>query len=477
MPTVKIIDPVTRIEGHLSIQVTIDSVGGVQQVTDARATGTLFRGFENILQNRPPADAPHITERICGVCPVAHGLAAVSAIEAAAGVTVPDAARIMRNLVNGADFLHSHILHFYQLSLLDYVDGPARGPWSPSWTTDKRITGTAASQLVSHYLAALDARRKAHELGALFGGRLPHPPTYVPGGFTTTPRADRISQFQTQIAELLTFIQNTYLPDVNAVASAYGDYFSLGAGPRNLMAFGVFDLDSAGRNKLLSRGRVTGGSTSVQTVDPAAVTEAVTYSWYQDASPVAPSAGTTVPAYPKTNGYSWLKAPRYSGAVYETGPLARMWVSGAYNRGISVMDRHLARAQEAVVIAQAMQQWVTSLSPTSSYYANFTMPTSGQGAGLTEAARGALGHWLSISGSAISRYQIVTPTCWNASPRDNNGVAGALEQALIGTPVVNTAEPIEVIRVVHSLDPCLACAVHVVRPGKDAVVTRLGTAC
>jgi hydrogenase large subunit len=474
MPTIKIIDPVTRIEGHLAIEVTLDTVNGAQRVTDARATGTLFRGFENFLQGRPPTDAPHITQRICGVCPVAHGLASVTALEAAARLTVPTNARLMRNIVNGADFLHSHLLHFYQLSLPDFADGPARGPWAPTWTSDKRITGAAAATLYEHYVAALDMRRKAHELGALFGGRMPHPPTYVPGGFTTTPRAERISQAGTLVSELISFIQGTYLPDVDAVAAAYSDYGAIGVGPRNLLAFGVFDLDAAGTSKLLRRGRAEGGSTAVQTVDVNAITEAVTYSWYQDASPVSPASAQTVAAYPKSSSaYSWLKAPRYSGRVFEVGPLARMWVNGSYTRGISVVDRHRARAQEALLIAQGMQQWISSLSPTGAVYSTYGNPTSGAGVGLTEAARGALGHWVSISASTLSRYQIVTPTCWNASPRDDAGVRGAMEQALIGTPVLNADEPVEVLRVVHSFDPCLACAVHVVRPGKAATIARL----
>jgi hydrogenase large subunit len=474
MATIKVIDPVTRIEGHLAIEVTLDAVGGRQQVTDARATGTLFRGFENILQGRPPTDAPHITQRICGVCPVAHGLAAVAALEATAGLQVPTNARLMRNIVNGADFLHSHLLHFYQLSLPDFADGPARGPWAPTWSTDKRLTGTAAETLYQHYVAALDARRKAHELGALFGGRMPHPPTYVPGGFTTTPRADRISQAAALVAELLAFIQGTYLPDVDVVAAAYADYEAVGVGPRNLLAYGVFDQDATGTSKLLRRGRAEGGSTAVQAVDVAAITEAVAHSWYQDAAPVSPASGQTVAAYPKnSSAYSWLKAPRYAGQVYEVGPLARMWVNGSYARGISVIDRHRARAREALLIAQAVQQWISGLSSGGAVYTSFTVPSAGAGVGLTEAARGALGHWVSISGGAVSRYQIVTPTCWNTSPRDEVGNLGALELALVGTPVANADEPVEVLRVVHSFDPCLACAVHVVRPGKGVTVTRL----
>jgi hydrogenase large subunit len=268
-------------------------------------------------------------------------------------------------------------------------------------------------------------------------------------------------------------VEGTYLPDVDLVARTYGDYLSVGAGPRNLLAFGVFELDASGSSRLLRRGRVEGASGSVRSVDAGSVTEAVSYSWYQSASPASPSSGQTVPVNPKGDAYSWLKAPRYSGRVYEVGPLARMWVNGDYRRGVSVMDRHLARAQEALKVAQAMRQWVASLSPQGEVFGSFSAPGSGRGVGLTEAPRGALGHWVSISDGALSRYQIVSPTCWNASPRDDAGVLGALEQALVGTPVANADEPVEVLRVVRSFDPCLSCAVHVARPGKGAKVARL----
>jgi len=187
MPTVISIDPVTRLEGHLKIEVTVDHVQGRQTVVDAHATGTLFRGLETILVNRTPLDAPDITQRICGVCPVSHGMASVQTLDNAAKRTVTDNARILRNLVLGANFVQSHILHFYHLALMDFVEGPGMAPWQPSWNVDKRLSAAATQTLVNHYVAALEMRRKAHEMGAVFGGRLPHPPAFVPGGFTTTP--------------------------------------------------------------------------------------------------------------------------------------------------------------------------------------------------------------------------------------------------------------------------------------------------
>ena len=254
MSTKIFIDPVTRLEGHLKIEVTVNEVKGQQQVVDARATGTLFRGFEQMLVGRDPRDAQHITQRICGVCPVPHGMASVMAQDAAFRVTPPANARIMRNLVLGANFVQSHILHFYHLTALDYIDGPAMPPWQPSWKADKRITGRRPTTLVNHYVTAIDMTRKAHEMGALFGGRMPDPAAYIAGGFTTTPRADRISKYKAYLNELIPFIQNVYLPDVAALRAAYSDYDSIGRGYGNLLAFGVFDLDSDGESKLLKRG-------------------------------------------------------------------------------------------------------------------------------------------------------------------------------------------------------------------------------
>lgn len=475
MPTVTTIDPVTRLEGHLKVEVTVDTVKGVQQVVDARATGTLFRGFEELLRNRHPWDAQHITQRICGVCPVAHGLASVLAQDAAYGVVVPDNARVMRNLVLGANFIQSHILHFYHLAALDFVDGPNMPPWQPSWRADKRLSAAANAALVNHYVQALEMRRRAHELGAIFGGRLPCPPAYIPGGITTEPTAADAKTAKQYLSALITFITDVLIPDVEALGSAYSDYFAIGAGCRNLLAYGVFDLNAAGTTKLLRRGRIANAGKTTQALNLSAIREQVTYSWYADSTDGAhPSRGLTSPQYPKGEAYSWLKAPRYQSAAYEVGPLARMWVNGDYQRGISVMDRHRARAAEAAKVARAMLQWVDELRPGAPHYVASSVPTSAAGVGLTEAPRGALGHWMQITGGVISRYQVVTPTCWNASPRDGAGVLGPIEKALIGTPVKSIAEPVEVVRVIHSFDPCLSCAVHVMRPAEDAHVFTLG---
>ena len=484
MAQITIVDPVTRIEGHMKVQVTIDTVGGKQQVTEAQCTGTQFRGFEKILVGRDTKDAPYITQRICGVCPVSHATAAAIALEHAAGVTVPTNARILRNLVLGANFIQSHILHFYLLSALDYITPPASAPWTPAWNVDL-MRNPAMSQIATNFVTAVAMRRQAHEMAAIFAGRMPGLSAIQAGGFTTKPNSTMISKFTGYLNTLINFINNNYVPDAQLLASAYPDYKQIGKGTGNLIAFGVFDLDNTSNpQRLLKRGVVySTNPTSVQTVSTTNITEMVTNSWYDNSTNnLNPTKGSTVTVDPATKpaAYSWLKAPRYSSKSCEAGPLARMWVNGDYRQGISVMDRHVARAQETQKVANAMLSWTSQLGVGGSEYTPVTAPYSKAGEGLTEAPRGALGHWMSTNASStlapngmasIAQYQIITPTCWNASPKDTSGVRGPLEQSLLGTPVSNATQPIEVLRVVHSFDPCMSCAVHVMRPdGKPVTV-------
>ncbi|MBI9018584.1 MAG: nickel-dependent hydrogenase large subunit [Phycisphaerae bacterium] len=471
-----VFDPITRLEGHLKIEITIDKVNGSQQVVDAKSTGSLFRGFENILIGRDPRDAQHITQRICGVCPVAHGMAAVKALDLAYDCTdnIPTNARIMRNLVNGSNFVESHILHFFLLSVPDFIEGPAMAPWQVDWEVDRRFSKSENDLLMSHYIQALEMRRKADQMSAIFGGRLPHPNAFIPGGFTCTPRQERIDLFNAFLDELIPFVQNVYIKDVEFLAAKYPDYLNIGQGYGNLLAYGAFDQDASG-NQLLAQGQIQKGSTTVQPLDIASITEHVGYSWFKDHSPANPATGKTEAQKPKGDAYSWLKSPRYNDKPYEVGPLARMWVNGDYQRGVSTMDRHLARAQEALKIALAMKTWIAQLDASGPVYNEPNLTNIGTGIGLTEAPRGALGHWLEIGADhKIAHYQIITPTTWNVGPRDNNGLLGPLEQSLLGTHIKNADEPIEVMRIIHSFDPCLDCASHIIRPGKETKVYRLG---
>lgn len=458
------IDPVTRIEGHLKVDIEVDTLGGVQQVTGVRTIGTLFRAFENILVGRDPRDATLITSRICGVCPTSHAMAAALALDQAAGMATPTAARHLRNLVHGACFLESHILHFYLLSLPDYIHGLGMPPWTPGFEMDRRVDKASADLFLSHYLEAITLRRRCHEIGALFGGKLPHSPAYIAGGFTAVPTQPNMDAFAAGLNEILNFIDTRYLPDVERLSSLYSDYFFVGRGYGNLLSYGAFELDNAGTTKLFPAGRIVDGGGAAQPVDTAAITEDVTHAWYRNAdNNLNPAVGETNAEYPKSGGYSWLKAPRYDGVPYECGPLARMWMSGEYTNGVSVMDRIRARAYEARKIAQAMRSWLTGFRAGAVVVRqDWTAPVSVSGVGLTEAPRGALGHWLRIGADGkLEGYQVITPTCWTISPRDGAGQLGPLEQALIGTPIANTAHPVEALRVIHSVDPCLDCATHV----------------
>lgn len=457
MPTTITIDPATRLEGHLKVQVENDG----SHVTTARSSGMMFRGFENLLIGKDPRDAAHITQRICGVCPTNHAMAACLAMETAAGLSVPANARIIRNLILGADFLHSHILHFYQLALPSFVQGPAMPPWTPAYTSDMRFSAEQSAGLVGNYVQALSIRRQAHEMGAIFAGRLPHTVAYEYGGVTSVPTGSMVQRFRAYLGPIIAFIDGPYQADVDLLASVYPDYYDIGRGYAHLLAFGVFDLTTDGSSKLLARGRAADGSASIQPVDLGAILEQTAYSWYSDSSAGRnPAGGVTAPDANKTDAYSWLKAPRYGGAAYEVGALARMWVNGDYRRGVSVMDRHQARAKETSKIAHAMSGWLDQLELGAPVFAVANVPRGGAGIGLTEAPRGALGHWLSMSEGAVAHYQILTPTCWNCSPRDSASLPGPLEKALVGTPVTDPAQPVEVLRVVQSFDPCLSCAVH-----------------
>jgi hydrogenase large subunit len=393
-------------------------------------------------------------------------MAASLTLESAFGMVPTDNGRVVRNLLLGADFIMSHVTHFYHLAALDYINTAGildMPPWQGGYVTGDMLTGSIAKTLVDHYVQALTIRRQAHQLGAIFGGRLPCPPAFGPGGAFAYVTDSKISDFRTLLGQITPFITGTYINDVEALAAAFPAYSQIGRGSGNLLAYGVFDLNASGTSKLLSRGRYTDGQ--LATVDTTKITEYVKYSYYKASTTNRPPTnGSTVPQYGKAGAYSWIKAPRYLQKVHEVGPLARMWVNGDYTRGISVLDRLRARALEAKKIALAMSDWVSQLQPSQSVQNIGTIPAAATGLGLTEAPRGALGHWLKIASSKVSGYQIVTPTAWNASPMDDLGQGGAIEQALIGTPVADTANPIELLRVVHSFDPCLACSVHLLRP-------------
>lgn len=391
-------------------------------------------------------------------------------MEDAFGVTPPRNARIVRNLVQGANLIQSHILHFYHLAALDYVKGPDTAPFVPRYEGDYRLPPDVTEVVVSHYIEALAMRRKAHELGAVFGGRLPHTTVFLPGGVTTTVTADMVRAYEEKLRELISFIDNVYLPDVLAVAGAYDDWFAVGTGCKNLLSYGAYPLtdrkDSAGANLFFARGAYVDGGYAPVNADR--IKEHVTHSWYKTGAGKHPFEGETVPEVDKRGAYSWIKAPRYQDRPCEVGPLARQWVgrdsqvTGLGEKAFSVMGRHFARAVETSKTAHAMLDWVRELIPREPVFEANDVPCQAKGFGLTEAPRGALGHWIAIEDHVIKNYQAVVPSTWNIGPRDDRGVRGPLEEALVGTEVADPDNPIELVRIVRAFDPCIACAVHVI---------------
>ncbi len=456
------IDPITRIEGHLKIEVDVNN----GKVVDARSIGALFRGFENILVGRDPRDAQMITQRICGVCPISHGIAAALNLDSAFGVTPPPNGRIVRNLILGANYIQSHILHFYHLAALDYVVGPKMAPFIPRYKGDYLFSEKTNKTLVAHYLEALNVRMRAHELCALWSGKVPMAQSITPGGVSQKVSVDKIASTLWRIRDLKKWVENVYVLDVLALKEVYKAYSNVGIGYKNFLTYGAFPESNDDTKLFFKRGRYTSGVDLE--MDPAKITEDITYSWYKDT--VArrnPAEGVTDPDVQKKNAYSWVKAPRYDGIPHEVGPLARMWIDGDYRDGASILDRHLARALETLKLAEAMEKWVLQLKPGAPVFNSFEIPDSAAAMGLTEAPRGALGHWIKIENKKIANYQPVVPSTWNLSPRDQDFQRGPVEEALIGCPVEDPDNPINVARIVRSFDPCLACAVHLTKPNGE----------
>ncbi len=551
-----VVDPVTRIEGHLRIEAQVD--GG--QVTDAWSSGTMFRGMELIVQGRDPREAWIWTQRICGVCTTVHAIASVQAVEDALGISPPPNALLMRNLISGAQYIQDHVIHFYHLHALDWVDvtgaltadpgktadlAQSLSPWplsSKAYFTEVQARvkalvdsgqlsiftngywGNPAYKLppeadlmaVAHYIEALTWQRDVIRMHAVLGGKNPHPQTFLVGGIAAPvdPNSPAVINqtnmdlMASLIPKMRAFVEQVYIPDVKAVASFYPEWFGYGAGHKNYLAYGGLPNGALNDTALYTfpRGIILDGDLStVHPMEPEKITEAIAHSYYNypdGKATLHPFDGVTdpnytgpTPPYEELNTaaqYSWLKAPRYDGKVMEVGPLARMLVAyGSGNEKVqklvndtlaelkapptalfSTLGRVAARALEAAYLLDWMETWLTKLGENmnngdlriadTSKWDPSTWPAEAQGFGPHEAPRGALGHWVKIKDQKIENYQAVVPSTWNAGPRDEQGQTGPYEASLIGTPVGVPDQPVEILRTVHSFDPCLACAVHVV---------------
>jgi Ni,Fe-hydrogenase I large subunit len=556
MATKVVVDPITRIEGHLRIEAQADN----GRITNAWATSTQFRGIELVMQGRDPRDAWAFTQRICGVCTVVHAVASCRAVEDALDIRIPANANLIRNLVHGMQYVQDHVIHFYHLHALDWVDvvsalsaDPAKAariaqslsPWpnngeSQFAAVKNRLRGfVSGGQLgiftngywghpayklppevnliaVSHYLEALDWQRDVIRLHTIFGGKNPHP-NFLVGGMacainlddTGTINAERLTDIYAMIQRARAFVEQVYWPDLVAVAGFYKDWAAIGGGTGNYLACGEFpdgdvrDLDSM----YFPRGIILGKNLSrVHPYDHNLVKEYISSSWYEyaggDDVGLHPWQGETKAKYsgPKTpwtylqgeQKYSWMKAPRYEDRPMEVGPLARMLV--AYGSGqkdvqaivkelmdrlnvgpaalFSTLGRVAARGMETVLLARRLQYWYDKLVEriksgdtqtfTKDKWEPSTWPATAQGYGFLDAPRGSLGHWVQIEHGKIARYQCVVPSTWNCSPRDKQGQPGPYEAALMDNhPLANPEQPLEILRTIHSFDPCMACGVHV----------------
>jgi ferredoxin hydrogenase large subunit/hydrogenase large subunit len=505
------ISPLTRIEGHLGVSTETEEVTengkSYRRVVAARCAGEMYRGFEKILVGRDPLDAQQITQRICGVCPISHATASVRAQEAAYGIKPSRNGRLLQGLILAANYLQSHILHFYGLAALDFVDVTAvlkyegadrslravkgwvqsalaakdsfaGAPLLPRYEGDYIESVDRNAALLAHYIEALDVRRVCHEMAAVFGARLPHSTAIFPGGVTEKATAERILSYRSRLKQIADFIEAVYFPDVLEVARAFAGYLDVGRGYDNFLCFGALDADpDAGH--FIAPGAVVDGKWA--SLDPAAITEDVDFARYAEAAPAHPTQSHAQPAPSRPSAYTWVKAARYNGKPMEVGPLARLMVSLASSADSpmkreakavleqlklapdklnSVLGRHLARALEARLVARQAAVWLDQIEIDAPTSVAFEIPQSGSGMGLVEAPRGALGHWISIENRRIANYACVVPTTWNCSPRDGRKTPGPVEKALEGVLIRNPDQPIEVGRVVRSFDPCLACAIH-----------------
>ncbi len=492
------IDPITRLEGHLKTELLIEK----GQIAKAYISGQMYRGFEQILIGRNPLDAQQIAQRICGVCSAAHAQASALSLESAIGVTPPKNGLLIRNLMLASNFFQSHILHFYTMALPDYLDftailkymgkepellklkdwameenkkikGVPLAPFMPRYEGDYIEDLDANLALISHYLKALRMRALAHQMVAIFGGRMPMQQSIFPGGALVKVSIDKIIAYKSLLQRLQTFVNNCYLPDSLELAKHYPDYLAIGRGCQNFLSYGGFPEEN-GINYFHSGVII---DNNLEELNIKMLHEQVEHSYYSSASGKHPSAGETTPLQniaDKKTAYSWIKAPRYNGTVMEVGPLARRMVT--YKKDpesplsqslekilkelkiplkslISVMGRNIARALEAKLLAEQCFSWLEQLKPGMATRESFELPEKAAGAGITSAPRGALGHWIQIEEKKIAHYQCIPPTTWNASPRDDKEQPGAIEQALEGLKIADAPQPLEALRVIHSFDP------------------------
>lgn len=560
------IDPVTRIEGHLRIDCEITD----GKVSKAWASGTMWRGMETIVKDRDPRDAWMIVQRICGVCTTTHAISSVRAAESALKINVPLNAQYIRNIILAAHTTHDHIVHFYQLSALDWVDITSALNADPqkaaallkgisTWPLNSAEEFTrvqnkvkdlvASGQLgifangywghpamklppevnliaVAHYLQALECQRDANRIVALLGGKSPHIQNLAVGGVANPINLDgigvlnleRLMYIKSFIDKLGDFIEQVYKVDTAVIAAFYPEWLEQGRGAVNYLCAPEYPTDGQNGTFLFPGGAITDGD--LATFHPISshadewlikgIQESAKHAWYKEDAPQAPWEGTTLPDYTgwaDDGKYSWVKAPTFYGKTVEVGPLANLLCKLAAGREAtqaklqeivaiyhqltgktidvaqlhSTLGRIIGRTVHACELQQILQHQYQALIVNIGKGDHVTwvkpeIPASGEfkGVGFLEAPRGMLSHWMVIRDGKISNYQAVVPSTWNAGPRNFNDEVGPYEMSLVGTPVADPQKPLEVVRTIHSFDPCMACAVHVVdADGQDVVTVKV----
>ena len=499
-----VIDPLTRIEGHLKFSTTVqDSI-----ITDAKCSAQLFRGIEKAMIGYDARTANQITQRICGTCNYAHAEAAALALEDAMKIKPNKNGYLLRNLITGAYQIHDYLFHFYLMSVFDFIDINSILSYKgddtnllklKKWVeqeqkSDKIFPMTPFLQhfksiyqkdkdlnffSIKNYLEAYDIMLKLDKAVAIFGGKSPHPVTIEAGGVTTTPTVLMIQNYKLLIEEAENFVKNQYLPNIISISKKYKDYFKIGQGYTNYLSAPYFP-DENGENKLFVGGFVS--NFKYENINIAKIYEDIKYSYYkEDLTPI--DYETFKKEQIKNNGkYSWSKAPRYDGKVVEVGPVARLITTYLSNKRPkinvfidkinkeldidfkdynSVMGRHLSRAIISCIIIDKLKEDLKKVQPEVSAYEDYEVPANIKGIGLTEATRGPLLHTIETDNQGmIKDYNVISPTTWNISPRDEKKTPGAVEKMLIGTKIEDEKNPIELARIVRSTDPCMACSVH-----------------
>lgn len=451
-----IIDPVTRISGFMQIEVMVEN----HKVVEAKTKGLMFRGFEMMLKGRAPLDAIYYTERICGICSTAHGLASALALENALGVVPTEQGRYLRDFMHGCEFIQNHIRHFYQFTVPDFVRLPEKYTLYQTDDTDFRLPKEKNDLIAKHYFDSLQISRAAHQMLAIFGGKAPHTHGIFVGGATAQITVDHIIRLKSMLQEILHFIEDIMIPDAGIIACYYPDYYQNGKGYGNLLSYGCFDHYPELGTLYLNPMAAAGGK--IKTLNPEKIREEIDYSWYTaQVDSYSPAEVVPTDNQDKEKAYSFIKALKLESLFFESGPLARQWLTGEYRHGISTMDRYMARIYEARKIAGILSILLNHMIPGDSGQRAYEIPDSAEGSGLTDTTRGALGHWMKIENQLISFYQVITPSVWNLCSHGNDGMPGTAEKALIGTEIEDEDHPVELGRIIRSFDPCVSCATHV----------------